>query len=94
MTLYKVLTLSLVGAQLIVAGCSSRSAPAPVETLYTGKTYQDYEADSLAQAKQYQVQSGKRCIQLLFAPAWMLTSWRVLMTSPNLTPYFRDKCCV
>lgn len=66
MTLYKVLTLSLVGAQLIVAGCSSRSAPAPVETLYTGKTYQDYEADSLAQAKQYQVQSGETLYSIAF----------------------------
>lgn len=34
MTLYKVLTLSLVGAQLIVAGCSSRSAPDRGDTLY------------------------------------------------------------
>jgi lipoprotein NlpD len=61
-----VLALSIVGATLLVAGCSSRSTPAPVETLYTGKTYQDYEADSLAQANQYQVQSGETLYSIAF----------------------------
>ncbi|OIM99981.1 peptidase M23 [Idiomarina sp. MD25a] len=62
----RVLALSIVGATLLVAGCSSRSTPAPVETLYTGKTYQDYEADSLAQAHQYQVQSGETLYSIAF----------------------------
>ena len=63
---HRVLALSIVGATLLVAGCSSRSTPAPVETLYTGKTYQDYEADSLAQANQYQVQSGETLYSIAF----------------------------
>ncbi|PYE35516.1 murein DD-endopeptidase MepM/ murein hydrolase activator NlpD [Idiomarina fontislapidosi] len=66
MTLRSVFVLGIAIATLIVAGCSSRSAPAPVETLYTGKTYQDYEADSLASATDYQVKSGETLYSIAF----------------------------
>ena len=55
---------------IVLQACSSRSQPAPVDTLYTGKTYRDFQPNSL-NAKKYEVQKLKHFTQLLFAPIWM-----------------------
>ena len=50
---------------LLIAGCSGRSSPAPVETLYTGKTFRDFEPNSLT-ADTYQVQAGETLYSIAF----------------------------
>ena len=49
---------------IVLQGCSSRSQPAPVDTLYTGKTYRDFQPNSL-NAKKYEVQKGETLEALL-----------------------------
>lgn len=49
----------------MLSGCSSRTTPAPVEELYTGKTYKDYEPNSL-QANSYQVTQGETLYSIAF----------------------------
>lgn len=54
---------SLLLGQLV--GCGSRSTPAPVENLYQGKSFQDFQKDSY-DGHSYQVQKG----DTLFSIAW------------------------
>ncbi|RUO77389.1 peptidase M23 [Idiomarina seosinensis] len=54
-----------IGLISFISGCSSRSTPAPVEELYTGKTYKDYEANSLTD-KTYQVEAGETLYSIAF----------------------------
>lgn len=55
----------LVFAITLLQACSGRSAPAPVEQLYTGKTYRDFEANSIND-KEYEVQSGETLYSIAF----------------------------
>ena len=50
---------------IVLQGCSSRSQPAPVDTLYTGKTYRDFQPNSL-DAKKYEVQKGETLYSIAF----------------------------
>lgn len=50
---------------LLLHGCGSRSAPAPVEALYTGKTYHDFQPNSL-NADTYQVEAGETLYSIAF----------------------------
>ncbi len=50
---------------IVLQGCSSRSQPAPVDTLYTGKTYRDFQPNSL-NAKKYEVQKGETLYSIAF----------------------------
>lgn len=50
---------------LALQGCSGRSQPAPVDTLYTGKTYRDYQPNSL-KAKKHQVREGETLYSIAF----------------------------
>lgn len=62
---YTTVLLAVTTLALIGSGCSSRGTPAPVEELYTGKTYRDFEANSL-NAKTYQVQRGETLYSIAF----------------------------
>ena len=55
----------LVFAITLLQACSGRSAPAPVEELYTGKTYLDFEANSINE-KEYEVQPGETLYSIAF----------------------------
>lgn len=51
-------------ATAVLFGCA-RNTPAPVEQLYTGKTYKDYQANSLARDS-YQVTAGETLYSIAF----------------------------
>lgn len=55
----------LIFAVALLQACSSRTSPAPVDALYTGKTYHDYEPDSL-NAKAYEVRQGETLYSIAF----------------------------
>lgn len=61
---FKQFVLLLV-AMLLLQACSGRSSPAPVEELYTGKTYLDFEPNSLNK-KEYEVQPGETLYSIAF----------------------------
>jgi len=58
-------SILLVLAILLLQACSGRSAPAPVDELYTGKTYRDFEPNSLND-KEYEVQPGETLYSIAF----------------------------
>ncbi len=55
----------LIFAITLLQACSGRSAPAPVDELYTGKTYRDFEPNSLND-KEYEVQRGETLYSIAF----------------------------
>ncbi|MDV6315277.1 peptidoglycan DD-metalloendopeptidase family protein [Idiomarina sp. HP20-50] len=52
-------------AVLLLQACSGRTSPAPVDELYTGKTYRDFEPNSLTE-KEYEVQPGETLYSIAF----------------------------
>ena len=62
---YLCVLLAVLLTAVLSSGCSSRSTPAPVEELYTGKTYRDFEANSL-RGETYQVQQGETLYSIAF----------------------------
>lgn len=50
---------------LVASGCSSRTAPAPVTKLYTGKTFEDFESNSL-HTDSYTVEKGETLYSIAF----------------------------
>ena len=57
--------LIVCASAMIIAGCSSRSTPAPIIELYQGKNFRDFDKSAFA-GKQYQVKKG----DTLFSIAW------------------------
>ncbi|RUO68719.1 peptidoglycan DD-metalloendopeptidase family protein [Idiomarina ramblicola] len=58
-------SILLIFAITLLQACSGRSAPAPVDELYTGKTYRDFEPNSLND-KEYEVQTGETLYSIAF----------------------------
>ncbi|MGM0905283.1 MAG: peptidoglycan DD-metalloendopeptidase family protein [Pseudomonadota bacterium] len=58
-------SILLIFAIILLQACSGRSAPAPVDELYTGKTYRDFEPNSLSD-KEYEVQRGETLYSIAF----------------------------
>lgn len=61
----KTLLVSIALIALLGVGCSARTTPAPVDELYTGKTFRDYQANSLTDDT-YQVQRGETLYSIAF----------------------------
>lgn len=74
----------MLGVILVVAGCSSRSAPAPVIEVYQGKNYQDFDRAAF-NGNIYKVQKG----DTLFSIAWYTgNDYRDIARINNITkPY-------
>lgn len=58
--------LLLIGLTLLILVGCSRSTPAPVEELYTGKDYRDYQPNSLKNASRYTVKKGETLYTIAF----------------------------
>ncbi|MGM0481424.1 MAG: peptidoglycan DD-metalloendopeptidase family protein [Pseudomonadota bacterium] len=59
-------TVLLAGLALFTLASCSRSSPAPVEQLYTGKDYRDYQPNSLKNTARYTVKKGETLYTIAF----------------------------